>query len=220
MESIRISKTLMKRLPVYLSHLKSLPDSRENISATAIAKALGLGDVQVRKDLAKISGEGHRRTGRSRAELIQSIEKYLDCTSSATTVVVGSGALAQALLDYTGFEASGLNVIACFDPNPQEKQSESGKPIYSMGRLETFCKCYDVCIGIIAVPAENAQTVCDSLVACGVQAIWNFAPVQLNVPEDVVIQSENFAVSISILRMRLKNREISPYGQSGIAIEQ
>lgn len=220
MESAKISKTLLKRLPVYLNHLKSLPDSDENISATAIASALGLGHVLVRKDLAKISGEGRRRTGRSRVELIQDIEKYLDYTSATTSVVVGSGALGQALLDYGGFEASGLNVMAGFDLNPMAKQSETGKPIYSMSRLESFCKCYDVRIGIIAVPAENAQMVCDGLVACGIQAIWNFSPIRLNVPTNVVLQSENFAVSINTLRMQLRNREELPYGQLSRGIER
>jgi len=220
MESAKISKTLLKRLPVYLNHLKSLPDSNETISATAIANALGLGHVLVRKDLAKISCEGRRRTGRSRTELIQDIEKYLDYTSATTTVVVGAGPLGQALLDYGGFEASGLNVMACFDANPMTKQSVTGKSIYSLSRLESFCKCYDVRIGIIAVPAENAQTVCDGLVACGIQAIWNFAPISLNVPKNVVLQSENFAVSISTLRMQLRNLETISCGQPGAAIGQ
>lgn len=207
METAKISRTLLKRLPAYLNHLKSLPGEDCNISATAIANALGLGDVQVRKDLAKISNEGRRRTGRSRDQLIRDIEKYLDCTSSTTSIIVGAGSLGQALLDYSGFEESGLNVMACFDPDPGVKKSESGKPIYSMARLPSFCKCYDVRIGIIAVPAESAQAVCDGLIACGIQAIWNFAPVHLKVPGDVILQSENFAVSVSALRMQLKNME-------------
>ena len=77
MESVKISKTLLKRLPIYLEHLKSLPGEDSNISATTIARDLGLGHVLVRKDLAKISDEGRRRTGRSRKKLIQEIEGYL-----------------------------------------------------------------------------------------------------------------------------------------------
>jgi len=100
--------------------------------------------------------------------------------------------------------------MAGFDANPVNKQTERGKPIYPMGRLELFCKCYDVRIGIIAVPEEDAQEVCDQLVACGVRAIWNFAPVQLRVPDDVVVQSENLAVSFASLCMQLKEkREIA-----------
>ena len=209
MESTKISRTLMKRLPVYLNHLKSLPGEDCNVSATAIANALGLGDVQVRKDLAKVSSEGRRRTGRSRDKLILDIEKYLDCTSATTSVIVGAGKLGQALMEYTGFEESGLNVMACFEVDLETRRTDSGKPIYSMNRLAAFCKRYDVRLGIIAVPPEKAQAVCDGLVACGVQAIWNFAPVHLKVPEGVVLQSENLAVSISTLRMQLRSLELA-----------
>lgn len=206
MESVRISRTLLKRLPIYLNHLKSLPEPDCNISATAIAAALGLGHVQVRKDLAKVSSEGRCRTGRSKEQLIRDIEKYLD-TDITTSVLIGTGPLGQALLDYCSFQESGLNVMACFDINPTARQTESGKPIYSINRLESFCKCYDVRLGIIAVPAENAQEVCDELVDCGIEAIWNFAPIPLKVPAGIALQNENFAVSISTLRMQLKNTD-------------
>jgi len=208
MEPTTVSKKLLKRLPVYLNHLKSLPEDTENVSATAMARALGLGDVQVRKDLAKVSHTGRRRTGRSREQLIRDIEEYLDFATETGTIVIGAGKLGRALLDYSGFEENGLNIMAGFDVNPVVDQLESGKPIYSMSRLEHFCKHYDVHIGIIAVPAENAQSVCDSMVACGIQAIWNFAPVHLNVPNHVIVQSENLAVSLTSLRAQLKNRTI------------
>lgn len=205
MEPNKVSKKLLKRLPVYLNYLKNLPEHSENISATAMAKALGLGDVQVRKDLAKISHTGRRRTGRNRELLIQDIEDYLDFATETGTILIGAGKLGQALLDYSGFVESGLNLMAGFDIQPGKKLSDGGKPIYPMSRLESFCKCYDVRIGIIAVPAESAQSVCDSLVACGINAIWNFAPVHLKVPEHVVVQSENLAVSLASLRLQIRS---------------
>ena len=203
MDTVKISKKLLKRLPVYLAHLKSLP-ANSNVSATSMAKALGLGDVQVRKDLAKVSAAGRRRTGRDRERLIQDIEGYLDFAAKTGTIIVGAGKLGRALLDYDGFEKSGLNIMAGFDLEPCADCSESGKPIYPTSRLEYFCKHYDVHIGVITVPAENAQKVCDMLVACGITAIWNFAPVHLKVPEHVVVQSENLAVSLTALRMQMK----------------
>ena len=210
MQNQKASRKLLERLPVYLNYLKSLPEQTGNVSATSIALALGLGHVQVRKDLAKVSDEGRRRTGRSRERLIRDIEDYLHYATTTGTILVGAGKLGRALLDYDGFEELGLNVMAGFDRNPVDKQTEQGKPIYPMGRLESFCKCYDVRIGIIAVPAESAQEVCDMLVSCGVKAIWNFAPVCLHVPEHVVVQSENLAVSFASLRMLLKEkREIA-----------
>ena len=204
MESSKISRKLLKRLPIYLNYLKSLPGEDQNISATTIANALGLGHVQVRKDLAKVAHEGRRRTGRSRDLLIQDIEEYLDFATATSTIIVGAGKLGQVLMDYPGFEESGLNIMAGFDPNPTAKRSESGKPIYAMNRLSAFCKCYDVRIGIIAVPSEWAQAVCDDLVACGIQAIWNFTPIHLKVPKNIVIQSEDVSLSISTLRMHLR----------------
>ena len=93
MEPIKASKKLLKRLPIYLNHLKSMPEETRNISATALANALGLGDVQVRKDLAKVSHAGRRRTGRSKEQLIMDIENYLDLVTHTGTVIVGAGKL-------------------------------------------------------------------------------------------------------------------------------
>ena len=118
--------------------------------------------------------------------------------------------MGRALLDYIGFEESGLNIMAAFDLLTCPEASAGGKPIYPMNRLEQFCKHYDVHNGIIAVPAENAQSVCDALVTCGVRAIWNFAPVHLQVPDYVIVQSENLAVSLTSLRVRMKNRKTIP----------
>ena len=207
MESMKVSKKLLNRLPGYLNHLKSLPRESENVSATSIAHALGLGEVQVRKDLAKISHTGRRRTGRSREQLILDIEKYLDFAADTGTIIVGTGKLGTALLDYDGFDEAGLNVMAGFDLQSTREHREHGKPIYAMTRLETFCRRYEVRIAIIAVPAEYAQDVCDNLIACGVEAIWNFAPVRLRVPESVIVKNEDLALSLTALRMELKRQE-------------
>lgn len=206
MEPKPVSRKLLQRLPVYLNYLRNMPEDSSNVSATAMAKALELGDVQVRKDLAKIS-IGRRRTGRNRRQLVQDIEAYLNLTEETGTIIVGAGKLGRALLDYGGFEEAGFNVMAGFDIEPAMDISESGKPIYPLTRLENFCKHYNVHIGVIAVPEENAQGVCDMLVANGIQAIWNFAPVHLQVPEYVVVQSENLAVSLTALRVRMKNQK-------------
>jgi len=214
MESKRVSKTLLSRLPMYLSHLKSLPENTANISATALAKALGLGDVLVRKDLAKVSSGGRRKTGYLRENLIRDIEDYLDINSTTATVIVGAGKLGRALLDYSGFENSGLELLAAFDIQPEAQKTQGGKPVYPMEKLESFCRDNAVRIGIITVPAEYAQTTCDRLVGCGIRGIWNFAPVQLEVPEGVTVQSENLAVSLTALRMQLKNQDRKTAGKA------
>ena len=207
MESKRVSKTLLSRLPMYLSHLKSLPENTANISATALARALGLGDVLVRKDLAKVSSGGRRKTGYLRENLIRDIEDYLDINSTTATVIVGAGKLGRALLDYSGFEESGFQILAAFDREPCAECTEHGKPIYPMSRLQSYCRYYRVRIGIITVPAESAQEVCDLLVSSGVSAIWNFAPVHLKVPDHVAVQSENLAVSLTALRVQMRKQK-------------
>ena len=210
MATEKVSRVLLKRLPHYLNYLKELPEDTENISATRMARELELGDVLVRKDLAKVSNGGRRRLGYIRSDLISDIEHFLDINSTTDAIVVGAGKLGQALLDYNGFEATGLHVVAGFDVAAPKKQSAGGKHIYPMEKLGKFCKENQIAIAIITVPAENAQSVCDMLIECGIQAIWNFAPVHLNVPGQIVVQSENLAASLAALCMQLKEkREIA-----------
>ena len=205
MGSSKISQALLHRLPSYLNYLKSLPGGDHYISATTIANALGLGDVQVRKDLASISDAGRRRTGRSRDQLIRDIEDYLGFTSATATVVIGAGSMGQAFLDYSGFDHSGLDILACFDHNPGLRQSLRGKPVYPMEELTTFCHTHQVRLGIIAVAMEEAQHVCDLLLQCGIQGIWNLSPAHLRVPAHIAIRSENFAASASALLAEMRD---------------
>ena len=206
MEPVVISKKLLKRLPLYLAHLKALPEN-SNVSATSMARYLGLGEVMVRKDLAKISETGRRRPGRSRERLIRDIEEYLYLAAETPTVVVGAGLLGMALLDYGGFEESGFQIQAAFALEPCAGASKNGKPIYSMNCLERYCRQHHVRVGIITVPVEDAQQVCDALVLSGVTAIWNFAPVNLKVPDHVIVQSENLADSLTALRGQMRKQK-------------
>lgn len=200
-----VSQKLLMRLPLYLNYLNSLPEDTENVSATAIAKALGFGEVQVRKDLAEASPAGRSRTGRSRKKLIRDITNYLDFSKPTGAIVIGTGKMGQALMDYAGFADYGLNILAGFDLIPPVSgDTDGGKPMYAMGKLETFCRNYDVKIGIITVPEKAAQRACDALVACGIRAIWNFTPVYLQVPAHVLVQSVDLALSLSLLRNSLR----------------
>lgn len=206
METTKISKKMLKRLPLYLDYLRSLPENVENVSATTIARDLELGDVQVRKDLASVSAAGRQKVGRSRKVLIRDIETQLDLANKTGAVIVGAGKLGRALLEYRGFGEYGMTILAGFDVNADEKLPGPGKPVYPMNRLRSFCQTYAVKIGIITVPARHAQEICDRLVACGIKAIWNFAPVQLTAPEDVLIQNENLALSMTALRIQLRSQ--------------
>lgn len=206
MDSKKVSNNMLSRMPVYLNYIKTLPQNTPNISATKIANALGVGEVSVRKDLAKVSNGGRCKLGYSCEELIKDIETFLGIKSTLDAVVVGKGEMIQILLNYGGFEDFGLNLVAGFDIDSWEKRNSSESFIYSMDQLESFFKENHVCIGIIMVSAEDAQAVCDRLVGLGVDGIWNFTTTHLNVPEHVVLQNESIAASITKLRMQLKER--------------
>lgn len=203
-----ISKSTLKRLPIYLSYLKGIPaGGSEFISATALAAALDMGEVQVRKDLALVSSGGRPKVGYHRESLIRDVEAFLGYTNSNDAVLVGAGKLGRALLSYSGFAEYGLNILAAFDSDDVLiGTSKSGKPIMQMSRLEEFCRLNQIRIGIITVPAEYAQEVCDRLIACGIQAIWNFAPRHLDVPAGILVQSENMAASLAVLSKHLSER--------------
>lgn len=200
-----ISKSVLKRLPGYVSYLRSIPDdSSPYISATALANALGMGEVQVRKDLAMVSDGGRPKIGYLRESLIEDIEQFLGYDNTTDAVLIGAGKLGQALLGYSGFEAYGLNILAAFDAKPLADKTEEGKPILHISELEAFCKANKVLMGIVTVPAAHAQEVCDKLIGCGIKAIWNFAPTHLEVPANILVQNENMATSLAVLSMHLQ----------------
>ena len=205
MERKEISKSVLKRLPGYLAYLKSIPEgSSPYISATALANALGMGEVQVRKDLAMVSDGGRPKIGYLRESLIEDIEQFLGYDNTTDAVLIGAGKLGQALMGYKGFDEYGLNILAAFDTAPKTDTTEEGKPIYPMSHLEAFCKTNKVLMGIITVPADHAQEVCDRLIANGIKAIWCFAPAHLEVPPHILVQYENMATSLAVLSMHLK----------------
>ena len=205
MEKKQISKSVLKRLPGYLAYLKNMPENAPlHISATALANALGMGEVQVRKDLAMVSDGGRPKIGYLRESLIDDIEQFLGYDNTTDAVLIGAGKLGQALMAYKGFDEYGLNILAAFDIAPKMDMTEEGKPIYSMDQLSHFLRTNKVLMGIVTVPAEHAQEAADHLIAGGIKAIWNFAPTHLEVPEGILVQTENMATSLAVLSVHLQ----------------
>ena len=205
MEQKKISKSVLKRLPGYLAYLKNMPeDAPLHISATALANALGMGEVQVRKDLAMVSDGGRPKIGYLRESLIDDIEQFLGYDNTTDAVLIGAGKLGQALMGYKGFDDYGLNILAAFDARPKMEKTEEGKPVYDIAKLPSFCRTHKVLMGIITVPAESAQEAADQLIACGIKAIWNFAPKYLEVPPNILVQTENMATSLAVLSVHLQ----------------
>lgn len=203
-----ISKAALQRLPIYMTYLRSLPDDRTHISATAIAAALRMGEVQVRKDLAAVcDGEGKPKVGYAVKQLIHSLGTFLGYDDLSDAVVVGTGRLGRALLDYRGFSEYGLRLIAGFDIDGSlAGKTETGKPIYPLSRFEELCNRLRTRVGILCVPAGCAQAVCDLMVKNGVRAILNFAPTHLSVPDSVELQNEDIAADLASLASRLRGK--------------
>ena len=199
MNGYSIPKATLGRLPQYLEYLRSLPEIRRTISATAIAKALSLGDVQVRKDLASVCGAGKPKIGYETDKLITDIESHLGYERLTNAVLVGAGKLGRALLDYDGFEDFGVKIVAGFDCN-ETVLTKGTKDILPIRDIEVYCREHDVKLGIITVGRGSAQDVCDKLVESGIKAIWNFAPVTLKVPNGVLLKQENLALSLAYLK--------------------
>lgn len=206
MERTPVPKATLGRLPAYLKLLKGLSlEEFPNISATAIAKELGLGEVQVRKDLSAVSGAGKPKTGYATEALIKSIERCLGYDRLTLAVLVGAGKLGRALLQYDEFERYGVTIAAAFDCNEQVIKLNSTKDILPVSRFDSFCKEHKIRIGIITVGEGSAQAVCDMMVKNGISAIWNFAPCKLNVPDGVLLRQENLALSLAHLNNQINN---------------
>ena len=198
-----IPKATLGRLPKYLKYLKELPAVKgTTISATAIAKGLSLGEVQVRKDLAAVSGAGKPKVGYELETLIADLERYLGCERLTNAILVGAGKLGRALLDYDGFENFGVKIIAGFDCNKIALKN-GAKDILPIEDIGAYCREHDVKLGVITVGQGSAQDVCDKLVESGIEAIWNFAPITLKVPKGVLLKQENLALSLAYLNNQI-----------------
>ena len=205
-----VSIQTLQRLPDYLNCLKSLMQSGvTTVSAKTVSEILGLGEIQVRKDLASVSAGGKPKIGYVTRELIKDLELFLGYHDSHDAVLVGAGKLGKALLSYEGFKEYGLNIVAAFDTKGSDTEIEdiSGK-ILPVDSLSDLCRRLQIRIGIITVPAASAQGICDILVQSGVLAIWNFAPTHLHVPANILVKNENMAASLAVLSQHLSKKMI------------
>lgn len=201
-----ISRATLGRIPIYLEYLKGLSREKETISATAVARDLGLGEVQVRKDLGALCRAGRPKIGYITAELISCLEGYFE-TERVGAVLIGGSHFSRALLDFSGFEDLGFDLMAAFDKKITAKEtSERGKPVLPIDSLSDFCSSRNVALGIIDLPPESAQSACDMLYKNNIKAIWCISPCRLTVPSDVIVEYENMVASSAYLKMQIDMR--------------
>ena len=208
-QSVTLSRQAFLRMPYYLQYLNQLKqDGSTIVAAPAVAEALHLNEVQVRKDFASVSStKGLPKKGFPIDGLIWDMERCLGYHNVDQAVLVGVGSLGHALMSYKGFLQYGLDIVMAFDNNEAlVGQRICGKYVLSTNRLSDMCRRMKIYIGIITVPENQAQIICDQLVAGGILAIWNFAPVHLSTPAHILVQNENLAASLALVAKQLKTQ--------------
>lgn len=201
----------LRRLPAYRRFVKTLQEKGARaVSCSLIGGELGLDPTQVRKDLETTGIVGKPKVGYPVGDLINAIEKFLGWDKTRDAFLVGAGPLGRALLGYESFPSFGLRIVRVFDVDHNNiGEWLHGQEVFPLGFLPDLARKLGVEIGILTVPSLSAQLVANQMVQGGITAIWNFAPVALRLPEDVIIQNEDFYYSMAALSCKMERRSAS-----------
>lgn len=204
-----ISMAVIKRLPKYHRYLQELlKNDVDRISSKDLSEKIGFTASQIRQDLNCFGDFGQQGYGYNVKELYNQIRNILGLTKEYKAIIIGAGNIGQAIANYTRFEKLGFSMEAIFDINPKLVGLKIRDiEIKDIDLLSDYLKKNKIDIGIICVPSGNAQKVCNTLVENGVKAIWNFAPMDLDVPEDVIVENVHLSESILTLTYLLNNAE-------------
>ena len=210
METRKISQAVIRRLPRYYRYLgELLEDGVERISSNDLSKRMKLTASQIRQDLNNFGGFGQQGYGYNVKYLHTEIGKILGLENKHNFIIVGAGNLGQALANYSHFENQGFILKGIFDVNPTLRgMSIRDVPVRMMSEMKDFIKENNIEIAVLTIPKECAIDVAKDLVDAGIQAIWNFAHVDLNVPDNVFVESVHLSESL----MRL-SYNISRYNE-------
>src|SRR5262245_61104888 len=206
----QVSELTTNRLSVYLRCLNQLESAGvRTISSQALAEQFHLSAAQIRKDLAYFGELGVRGVGYYVRDLKRHLRQILGLDRKLRVAIIGAGNLGLALADYPGFRLEGFEIMALFDNLSAKvgRQSRGGVPIHDIHDLKKFVRRDAVRIAVIAVPAESAQQILDSVIAAGVKAVLNFSPGALEVPPDVKLKSVDLTVSLESLSFYLARGE-------------
>lgn len=198
----------LKRISIYIQYLeKEKEKNRQFISTPIMASDLGYSEISIKKDLNQVlTIKGKPKIGHNIDSLIKELKSYLGYDNTTTAVLVGAGKLGRALLGYKGFKKDNVEIAVAFDKDPELIGQEiNGIKIVDIEKLESLCSRLQIHIGIITTNEESSQEICDRLVKSGIKAIWNFAPINLKVPSDVIIQNENLVSNLVILSKKLSD---------------
>ena len=209
MEEREISKAVIKRLPRYYRYLGEIMESGvERISSGELSDRMHVTASQIRQDLNNFGGFGQQGYGYNVAHLYEEIGKILGLDKKYNMIIIGGGNLGQALANYVSFEKRGFVIKGIFDVNPVLKGlSVRGIQIYMMEDLEDFIREQDIQIATLTLPKSKAAETAELLVRYGIKAIWNFAHVDLQVPEDVLVENVHLSDSLMQLSYNINRYE-------------
>lgn len=204
-DDIKVPEPTLRRLPWYLSNAKLLKQKGEHfVSSTQMSKEINIDVSQIAKDLSYVKISGRTRVGYDISELINVLEDFLGFTNIHKAFLFGVGSLGGALLGDSGLSHFGLEIVAAFDVNPEKVgTSINGIPIFHSNEFKQKMKEYSVKIGVLTVPIEIAQQISDTMIAGGIQAIWNFTPFRIRVPEQIVVQNTSLYAHLAVMFNRL-----------------
>lgn len=206
-----ISQAVVRRMPRYYRYLGELLDEGvERISSNDLSRKMNVTASQIRQDLNNFGGFGQQGYGYNVKYLYEEIGKILGLNQMHNIIVIGAGHLGQALANYAKFEKLGFKIIALFDVNPAlDGVSVRGIKIYMLDKLEEFCGAHTVDIAALTMPKSKADAIANRLVNNGIQAIWNFAHVDLDIiDKDVVVESVHLSDSLMQLSYNIvKNKK-------------
>lgn len=204
-----ISMAVIKRLPKYYRYLNELAKNDvDRISSKELSEKIGFTASQIRQDLNCFGDFGQQGYGYNVKELLHQISIILGLNREYNTVIVGAGNIGQAIANYTKFERMAFNLKGIFDINTKLIGLKIRDiEIQDIDTLEKFLQNNKIDIAIICVPKVRAQSVCDVVTRSGIKAIWNFAPMDLKVPNDVIVENVHLSESLMTLSYLLNEQE-------------
>ena len=209
MSNKNISMAVIRRLPKYHRYLSDLLDKDvQRISSKELSDIIGFTASQIRQDLNNFGGFGQQGYGYNVEALHREIGNILGLNKVYNAVLIGAGNLGQAIANYSGFRKAGFEIKALFDANPRMIGLKIRDfEVLDSENIETFVEEKNIDIAILCIPKHGAQDVVDRLVKSGIKGIWNFAPIDLEVPNGVIVENVNLTESLFTLSYLMKENE-------------
>ena len=206
----RVSDAVVRRLPMYYRHLKELEKAGVvRVSSQELGERMNLTASQIRQDINCFGGFGQQGYGYHVSNLKERIAEILGLRKEYHVIIVGAGNIGRAVANYAGFEREGFSIQAMFDVSPALVGIDvHGTLVQPMEKLDTWMATHQVDIAVLSVPSAYAQETAELLVRGGVRAIWNFAPVDLNLPDGVAVNNVHLSDSLHILSYRMNEKEL------------